>query len=364
MSICRLGVIPLLVWAALAQEIHREGPFWVQTLEGSEPVAARGRLDIRAPGSVTYRGADVALVSYKCRLKIRASDANEAGQLLRRGGLQKGRHGDTTFLALATNLTGNAELQITGPRNLSEVSLVTSGGKVRVDTVDGDVTIRSAGGTTLLGTIGGMVQCVVGGGNITADSIGGGALFESGGGEILVRRVEGPLRATTVGGGIHIVQAGGAVTVSTGGGPIQVDHASGVVVARNSGGPIQVGYAPGVRCESASGTIRVSNVSGSMHASTAVGNVTAAYLRDRPAVDSFLSTGSGDITVVIPSNLSVTVRAENNGSGSVKTIVSEFPGVVVRSEGGAVIAQGRINGGGPLLRLSGNGGMIFIKKEK
>ncbi|MDQ2899371.1 MAG: DUF4097 domain-containing protein [Acidobacteriota bacterium] len=382
MSNCRWAFIPLIVWAAFAQEIRREGPFWVQTLTGSEPVAARGRLDIRVPGSVTLRGGDVAVVSYTCRLRVRASDANEAEQLLRRSGLQKGRHGETTFLIIGGNANGSTELQITAPRNLAEVSLVThggnldasnlrgsvraeaGGGRIRIDRVDGDVTIRSAGGMTSLGMIGGMVQCLVGGGNIIAESIGGGAVFESGGGEILVKNVQGPLRATTVGGGIHIMRAGGAVTVSTGGGPLQVDHASGMVVARNSGGPIQVGYAPGVRCESASGTIRVNNVSGSMHASTAVGDVTAAYLRDRPAVDSFLSTGSGDITVVIPSNLSVTVRAENAGSGSAKTIISEFPGVVVRSQGGAVTAQGPINGGGPLLRLSGNGGMIFIKKEK
>ena len=50
-------------------------------------------------------------------------------------------------------------------------------------------------------------------------------------------------------------------------------------------------------------------------------------------------------------------------SDTIQRIVSEFPGIPVRLQGTQVVAEGAINGGGPLLRISGTGGTIFIKKQ-
>jgi hypothetical protein len=75
-------------------------------------------------------------------------------------------------------------------------------------------------------------------------------------------------------------------------------------------------------------------------------------------VDSYLSTGNGDITVLIPSNLSVTVQAQDN-----QRIVSEFRELAIRRQGPRVIAEGSLNGGGPLLQISGLGGTIFLKRQ-
>ena len=79
--------------------------------------------------------------------------------------------------------------------------------------------------------------------------------------------------------------------------------------------------------------------------------------------DGFLSTSAGDITVFIPSNLAVTIRAQNTASG-IRRIVSEFPEVQVRLDDGMVIGEGTINGGGPLLRLAGSSGTIYIKRQR
>ena len=49
---------------------------------------------------------------------------------------------------------------------------------------------------------------------------------------------------------------------------------------------------------------------------------------------------------------------------SVKRIVSDFPAVKVRMDGPLVIAEGAINGGGPLLRLSSTGGTIYVRRQK
>ena len=80
--------------------------------------------------------------------------------------------------------------------------------------------------------------------------------------------------------------------------------------------------------------------------------------------DSSVSTASGDITVYIPSNVGVTIRAQNDGASRAQGIVSEFQGVQVRMNGGTAFAAGAINGGGPILRLEGTGGTIWIKKKQ
>jgi hypothetical protein len=175
--------------------------------------------------------------------------------------------------------------------------------------------------------------------------------------------VNGPLRVSTGGGGIRIGRAGSSITASTAGGPIQIGEAHGAVITRNFGGPVQVGSAVGVSCENAAGGVRLQNVSGSLRVSTAFGSIVAQLLAGRPITDSFLTTANGDITVLIPSNTAVTIRARNDSADSIRRIVSEFPGVAVRMDGSQVVAEGAINGGGPVLRIAGTGGTIFIRRQ-
>src|SRR5581483_7693719 len=150
---------------------------------------------------------------------------------------------------------------------------------------------------------------------------------------------------------------------STGGGPIVIGKAGGIVITRNMAGPVQVGGAPGVRSESGTGAIRLSNIAGSMRVSTAMGSIIASLLGGRPFSDSFLTTGNGDITVLIPSNVGVSIRAHNELADSPRRIVCDFPGVPVRMRGMQVVAEGPVNGGGPLLQITGTGGTIFIKRQ-
>jgi hypothetical protein len=49
----------------------------------------------------------------------------------------------------------------------------------------------------------------------------------------------------------------------------------------------------------------------------------------KPLEDSVLSTGSGDITVFIPSNLVVTIQAISTSPGLQK-IISDFPEIQAR----------------------------------
>ena len=158
----------------------------------------------------------------------------------------------------------------------------------------------------------------------------------------------------------------------TAGGLIQVEQADGQVTAESSGGAIQVSSANGVRCESTGGAIRLRNVAGAVRAFANSGSILAELAAGRDASgkgmsDSILSTNAGDITVVIPSNLALTVRASNE-SGGAGRINSDFPQLRPRSgrlpDVGPLVAEGDLNGGGPLLRVNVMGGTIYLRRSK
>jgi DUF4097 and DUF4098 domain-containing protein YvlB len=152
------------------------------------------------------------------------------------------------------------------------------------------------------------------------------------------------------------------VTAVNGGGPIMVDHAAGIVTTRDMAGPVTVREAAGIRCDSANGGIQLGKITGPMHVSTSVGSIVANLVGSKLA-ESYLETGNGDITVVIPSNLGVRISAENQMADSIRRILSDFREIQPRLRGMHVEAEGQVNGGGPLLQISASSGTIFLKRQ-
>ena len=363
-------------------ELRREGGYWVQTVTVNEtvPMSARLRVNTHGPVKVsTDPSGGLTTLAYSVRLSVKAHNENDARRMLRGYTVRVAQQGGWVVVT-APRGPANAAMTLQVPRGLREVALSTSDGPVEVTSVDaplrvdsgagmlkvdhagGDCKLVTGGGEIRAGAIDGMLTAVTGGGHIVAKTVKGEAVLETAGGDITIDDVGGPLRAHTMGGTVRVGSAGANVAASTGGGSIIVGRAQGLVTARNAAGPVQVGAASGVRCEAGTGAIRLTNISGAMRVSTAMGSIIASLLAGK-LTESFLSTGNGDITVVIPSNLGVTVRAENEMADTLQRIVSEFPGVPVRLQGTQVVAEGAINGGGPLLRISGTGGTIFIKRQ-
>jgi len=362
-------------------QLHREGASWVQTTNGSEFLGEGSQLKIVCLGNVTVKGASREQATYSLTRRVRAGSEAQARDIFQEATVAFTRQGRLARLVVGDD-AGPVDLQLTVPRNIRTVFVHTESGRVDISDIDGQasaesgagkitvsrvkggVEVRSAGGKVQMSQIGGSARVISAGDDIVADSIGGDATLETGGGNITVQKVGGGIHANTGGGTIRIGEAGGAVIANTMGGQIDIGQAGGTVSARNSGGgPIQIGSATTVRCENASGAIRVGSLNGAMRVSTASGSVIAQLLGDRLVGDSFVSTGSGDITVYVPSNLGVTVQAQNEGSGRTRSIVSDFPGLNIRSQGVTVTARGAINGGGPVLRIQCTGGMIWIKKK-
>jgi DUF4097 and DUF4098 domain-containing protein YvlB len=361
-----------------AQEpaLTREGRYWIKTINGAGRLA-QSRVLIKAAGDITVRSGAQNNYSYTVKLRVRAATERQAQARLAALQVYASTSGDR--FVLKAPASGESDVMITLPRSLKEVAVSTTGGVditdlaclltveagggIRCDRIQGNVEVSTAGGGISLGTIDGTVRCVTGGGGISANVIRGDAVFSTGGGDIMIQQVGGLVRASTAGGGIKIASAGSAVIASTAGGPIQVERAKGQVTVKSSAGPIQVNSASNVECQSAAGAIRMRDVSGSLRASTASGSIITRLLRDRPFADSSLTTGSGDITVFIPSNLAVTIHAENEFADNLRRIVSDFPAIAVRLAGSAVVAEGAINGGGPVLRIKATNGTIYIKKQ-
>jgi hypothetical protein len=85
-----------------------------------------------------------------------------------------------------------------------------------------------------------------------------------------------------------------------------------------------------------------------------------------PPIDSQLETSAGDITVYIASDVAVSVRASVD-LGNGHHITSELPDIHVASEGDqwgprSLTAEGRLNGGGPVLKVRTTTGNIWFKR--
>ena len=214
------------------------------------------------------------------------------------------------------------EIEIELPRRF-EVDVVTSGGAVSIEDLDGPVDARTSGGAIALAAIGGPVLASTSGGSIRLVSSDGDADLRTSGGSISIGAVEGTVRARTTGGSISIERATGPVTAITSGGSIEIEEVRGAVTAETSGGSVR------------------------------------AYLSEPPGADSQLRTSGGGITVVLDEGIGVDVDAR-----STSRVTSEFAvaaGGDSRDEDDEL--YGPINGGGPALVLRSSGGGIRILRR-
>jgi DUF4097 and DUF4098 domain-containing protein YvlB len=374
--LCVSAVSTLPALPASAQTLVCQDGRCERTIYGTAPAMAR--LRISAHGPVTLESGASNNLSYVVSVKVAARTEAEGRRTLEQFSVRMQSAGGWTVISMPGGAALTA-VTVKAPK-LSEASILTSDGAVEVSGIDGPLEVESGagplkadrvrgdcrlltgGGNIQIGQVGGTLRCTTGAGFINVKSVRGQAVLETQGGDITVADAAGEVRADTGGGGVHIVRAGGLVSATSGGGEIIVEKAGGIVTARNMAGPVEVGAAAGVHCESASGGIRLRNISGSMNVSTSLGSIMAILLGSRLA-DSFLATANGDITVLIPSNVGVNIQAQNKMADTLRRIVSDFPAIQARRQGNLVVAEGAVNGGGALLQISGTGGTIFIRKQ-
>ena len=353
--------------ALVAQEVPvvQEGAYWVGTISDSFP--AQPGLKVNTHGNVVLQRGTGDQVTYRVRQRVRASSEERARALLGGGAQRVSRLRGTTVLELLPLSARNVktDIQITVPPQVSTVIIQTEVGGIDVADFDGGLQLSTGGGEIRLGKIGGSVQCFSGAGQVTIEKTGGTINCTTVGGNMTVGDAGNSVALSNqLGGNIHVDKAAGEVRAHSAQGMIEIGQAGGAVIADTQGGFIQVGSARGIQAESAAGMVRVKNDAGPMNLATMAGNILAELLGGVPMQASSLTAGAGDITVLIPSNLAMTVMARN-GNGGAARIVSDFPEVRANQSRlfQAPLAQGAINGGGPVLNLNVSSGVIYLRRK-
>jgi hypothetical protein len=262
----------------------------IQVMPSSDPVVKIvARQKIRA---TTEAGADELLERLELTFEQVGGEIRASAKYPSRGpGLHFGSWPPVTVDFIATVPAGFA------------TELRTSGGRIEVGDLMGQVNARTSGGRIKLGRMGAAVDAHTSGGGISLDGAHGPVKLGTSGGNITVGRVEGPADLSTSGGGIRI------------------DEVEGSVRARTSGGSVHVGI---------------------------VGSLKQ---------DCELSTSGGGIRVAVDKAAAFRLDASTSGGGV------ETSGLKILSGDGERRRNrldGDVNGGGPQLKLRSSGGSIAV----
>ncbi len=400
-----LCLLAVLAPMGLAQETHvtHDGGSWSQVMTGSLAGVKNLKVKVDA-GSVVLRGAPRPGIDYSFHMYAHTSSEEDAKRQFQSYKVSTYVRGDTAWVVgewqgthhikvgparlmidTDSNHKFSGEFMINIPRDTEMVNIETGGGGVEAKGVSGRVNIRTGGGSIHVDDIGGTVIAETGGDTIDVGSVGGdlklhtggggitihsakgsiiaetgggnvtvlsgeqGAIIQAGGGNVEVKRCLGRVKATTGGGNIDLGDIGGAADINTGGGSIRLASAKGLVRAQTGGGSIDLFGVPSARVE------------------TGAGAITAKFIKaGTESNDSVLETNAGDITVYIASDVAISVRASVD-LGNGHHITSDFPDIHVASEGDkwgprTLNAEGKLNGGGPVLKVRTTTGDICIRR--
>ena len=157
------------------------------------------------------------------------------------------------------------------------------------------------------------------------------------------------MKVSTGGGSVDLSDVGGPAEIETGGGSIRLTSAKGHVHAETGGGGIELYGVPSARAETGAGgiTVKLVNTGGERN-------------------NSDLETSAGDITVYIANDVAINVRASVD-MGNGHHITSDFSDIRIASEGDkwgpkTLTAEGKLNGGGPMLKVHTSSGDICFKR--
>ncbi len=384
------GALILLASLGLAQETkvsHDDGA-WNQETSGTLSAVKNLRVKVDM-GTVVVRGGQQDGIHYVVHTRFNTSSEQEARRQFDHFKVTAYVKGDTAWIVgdwqggrQPRHFSGNFSVVV--PHDIALVKLETDGGDVDATGLGGRVEAESGGGSVRLDDIGGGANAETGGGSIDVGTVGGDIGLHTGGGPIVVHQANGRINAETGGGSVEILSGGQDANIETGGGSIEVRHCKGMVKASTGGGSIELGDIGGpVEIDTGGGSIHLNSAKGHVHAETTGGGIELYGVPSAQAEtgaggitvklvntggerhDSELKTAAGDITVYIASDVAVDVRASVDMANGHR-ITSEFPDIHVRSEGDwaskTLSADGKLNGGGPVLKVRTTTGDICFKR--
>lgn len=225
---------------------------------------------------------------------------------------------DNSWFWHSSRLTVHFNITVPNQYNLK---VKTSGGYINVSDLKGRATLKTSGGSVKLGNIDGELDARTSGGGIKVEDVTGNTLVKTSGGSIRIGRVKGNLDARTSGGGIDVDGVDGNLIAHTSGGHLILLNISGNLVGYTSGGPI------------------------------------VAELTKQVTGRVELRTSGGGIKLTVPAGF----RADLDASTSGGRIFTDIP-VTVHGRISNSSINGKMNGGGPEVRLRSSGGSIRINQ--
>lgn len=286
-----------------------------RVVEKTFTVQPGGHLKVETQGGdVRVQTSSDATVRVVAREKIRAGTDAEADEILKKLELtiEQQADGVSATAKYEKQLPGfhwgswppvQVDFTVTVPTNYN-VELKTSGGDVVVGNLNGKVYARTSGGDVTLGKITGDIDGGTSGGNVRLEE--GLAVVKLG----------------TSGGDVRVGRAVGPADLGTSGGDIDIKSVENTLYAATSGGDVSAGIAGGLK--------------GDCKLSTSGGRVRVTVDKG-VAFDLDASTSGGDVDAT-----GLTITIERGGSGRSRL-------------------SGKVNGGGPLLKLRSSGGDIIVQ---
>jgi DUF4097 and DUF4098 domain-containing protein YvlB len=386
-----VAVLLLVLPLASAQQgrVYGDGGNWTQEITGSLTTVKNLKIKVDI-GSVRVDGGSQSSITYVIRNHSYSGSEERARREFDSYKISAYVRGDTAWIV--GDWEGGRPHKFSGdfvvnvPREMDSINVETEGGNVSTTGVTGRVDAQSGGGSIRIDDVGGKVNAETGGGSIDLGNVGSDVSLQTGGGSIKVNSAKGKIEAESGGGSVTVVSGLQGAVLETGGGSIQVERCAGHVKASTGGGSIELGDIGGaVEMETGGGSIRLASAKGPVHAETGGGSIELNGVPSARAEtggggivakfvasngehhDSQLETSAGDITVYLDSNMNISVRASIEVANG-HNIRSDFPDIRVSSEGGdygpkTVTAEGKLNGGGPVLKVSTTTGDICFRRS-
>ena len=378
-----LWTVPIGLQAA-ADDIEREfgvaagGILYLDTDSGRIEIVTwdqnRDRVRVRSPGRLDVKieqdGNDVVVV------------ADAPNRFF-------GIRGSNISFRVDVPVIYNVALDTSGGRiEISDISgdidADTSGGRIEIGNgTGGNVRADTSGGSITIGDVDGNVVADTSGGHIKIGNVRGDASADTSGGNITIGDVIGRMVADTSGGNIDVGEGGGAVVLDTSGGTIRAAWASGPISADTSGGNIYLaGSDTSVVADTSGGNIVIDKSNGSVYADTSGGNITirqsvgpirADTSGGRVDAELISTSGSGDTSIELESSGGdITIRLPADHHASIVAdlqisrryrgdyrIYTDFP-LTISEGNGRILGRGDINGGGDRITLQTSNGDIHI----
>ena len=184
--------------------------------------------------------------------------------------------------------------------------------------------------------------------------------LKTSGGNITVGDLAGTMEMRTSGGNVKLGNIDGTVDAGTSGGDVSLGSCSGDTKLQTSGGNVRAEKIVGrADLETSGGDIAVKLVENVLSARTSGGNV-AAGIEGALKGDCSLETSGGDVNVTVEKAAAFQLDASTSG-GRVRA-----DGLTITLDDGGTgrsHLSGKVNGGGPLLRLRTSGGSIKIEPK-